>query len=84
MLTMDRRQLFRQYNMFNQDTFLDYLKQIKKRIGKVILFTDRARQHQSKRVQEYLTDVKDSVRIFYSPKGSPDKCCRRMLETGKV
>lgn len=44
-LTMDRRQLFRQYDLFNQqDTFLDYLKQIKKRLGQVILFTDIARQ----------------------------------------
>ena len=35
-------QLFRQYDKFNQDTFLDYLKQIKKKLGKkVILFTDR-------------------------------------------
>ena len=34
MLTMDRRQLFRQYDMFNQYTFLDYLKQVKKRLGK--------------------------------------------------
>jgi DDE superfamily endonuclease len=41
MLTMDRRQLFWQYDMFNQDTFLDYLKQIKKRLGKVVMFTDR-------------------------------------------
>jgi hypothetical protein len=45
-LPVDRRQLFRQYDMFNQDTFLDYLKQIKKRLGKVVMFTDRARQHQ--------------------------------------
>ncbi len=59
--------------MFNQDTFLDYLKQVKKRLGKkVILFTDRARQHQSKKVQKYLDENKDSVRIFYLPKGSPE------------
>jgi hypothetical protein len=39
---MDRRQLFRQYDVFNQDTFLDYLKQVKEKLGKkVILFTDR-------------------------------------------
>ena len=43
-LTADRRQLFRQYNTFNQDTFLDYLKQVKKYLGKVVMFTDRARQ----------------------------------------
>ncbi len=42
MLTIDRRQLFRQYDVFNQDTFLDYLKQVKKRLGKkVVMFTDR-------------------------------------------
>ncbi len=32
-LTLDGKQLFRQYDLFNQDTFLDYLKQIKKRLG---------------------------------------------------
>ena len=72
MLTMDRRQLFRQYDMFNQYTFLDYLKQVKKRLGKVVMFTDRARQHQSKKVREYLKENKDSIKIFYLPKGSPE------------
>jgi transposase len=71
-LTMDGRQLFRQYGIFDQDTFLDYLKQVKKRIGKVVMFTDRARQHQSKKVKEYLEENKDSVRILYLPKGSPE------------
>ena len=47
-LTADKRQLFRQYNMFNQDTFLDYLKQVKKRLGKkVVLFTDREQDRAS-------------------------------------
>ena len=49
-LTMEGKQLFRQYDVFNQYTFLDYLKQVKKRLGKVIMFTDRARQHQSKEI----------------------------------
>jgi len=39
---MEGKQLFRQYDVFNQNTFLDYLKQIKKSLGKVILVTDRA------------------------------------------
>jgi hypothetical protein len=51
-LTMEDKQLFRQYDIFNQNTFLDYLKQIKKQLGKVILVTDRARQHLSKKVQK--------------------------------
>ena len=53
-LTMEGKQLFRQYDLFNQDTFLDYLKQVRKRLGKVIMFTDRARQHQ----------IKESTGIF--------------------
>jgi hypothetical protein len=43
-LTIDIRQLFRQDDLFNQYTFLDYLKQVKKRLEKVIImFTDRAK-----------------------------------------
>ena len=71
-LTMKGKQLFRQYDVFNQYTFLDYLKQVKKRLGKVIMFTDRARQHQAKKVLEYLEENKDSLRIVYLPKGSPE------------
>src|SRR3954454_24493408 len=71
-LTMEGKQLFRQHDVFNQDTFLDYLKQVKKRLGKVVMFTDRARQHQSKNVQKYLKENNDSVRILYFPKGSPE------------
>ena len=70
-LTMDGKQLFSQYNVFNQDTFLDQLKQIRKMLGRVILFTDRARQHRSKKVRKYLEDNKGSLRIIYLPKGSP-------------
>ena len=60
---MDKRQLFRQYDVFNQHTFLDYLKQVQKKFGKVILFVDRARQHRSKKVQEHLEKNKDCIRI---------------------
>jgi putative transposase len=72
-LTLDGKQLFRQYDLFNQDTFLDYLKQIKKRLEgrKVILVIDRAPQHRSKKVLEYLEENKDFLRIIYLPKGSP-------------
>ena len=71
-LTMEGKQLFRQYDVFNKDTFLDYLKQVRKRLGKVIMFTDRARQHRSKKVREYLEENKDAVRIVYLTKGSPE------------
>ena len=71
-LTMKGKQLFRQYDLFNQDTFLDYLKQVRKRLGKVILFTDRASQHRSKKVLEYLEENRDAIRMVCLPKGSPE------------
>jgi hypothetical protein len=73
-LTLKGKQLFRQYDKFNQqDTFLDYLKQVKKRLGKkVVMCTYRARPHQSNKVKEYLEKNEDSVRIFYLPKSSPE------------
>ena len=71
-LTMEGKQLFRQYDVFNQYTFLDYLKQVRKRLGKVIMFADRARQHRSKKVREYLEENKDAIRTVCLPKGSPE------------
>ena len=71
-LTMKGKQLFRQYDVFNQHSFLDYLKQVRKGLGKVIMFADRARQHLSKKVREYLEENKDAIRIVYLPKGSPE------------
>ena len=38
----------------------------------MILFTDRARQHQTKKVKKYLEENKDSIKILYLPKGSPE------------
>ena len=70
-LTMKGRQLFRQYDEFNQHTFLDYLKQVRKGLGKVIMFTDGARPHRSKKVEEWLEENKDAIRMVYLPKGSP-------------
>ncbi len=69
---MDERQLFRQYDVFDQYAFIDYLKQVQRKFGKVILFTDRARQHRSKKVQEYLEKNRDCIRLVYLPKGSPE------------
>lgn len=36
------------------------------------MITDRARQHRAKKVQKYLEENNDSIRIMYLPKGSPE------------
>jgi lantibiotic modifying enzyme len=40
-----QQQLFRQYNRFDENTFLDYLKHIHRKFPKCYLFLDKAKQH---------------------------------------
>jgi hypothetical protein len=44
-ITFDGRQLFRQYDTFNQYSFISYLGELKRKFRKMILFLDRAPQH---------------------------------------
>jgi hypothetical protein len=54
-ITLDGRQLFRQYKTFDQYSFISYLGELKRKFHKLILFLDRAPQHcRSKRVRTYL------------------------------
>jgi transposase len=73
-LCIDGRQFFRQYESFNQYTFLDYLIQMQRKFGKLILFIDRARHqhHRSIIVREYIEQNKDALKIMYFPKGSSE------------
>ena len=72
-LCIDGRQFFRQYDSFNQYTFLDYIKHMQKRFGRLILFIDRARQHhRSKMVRKYIKDRRDLLKVIYFPKGSSE------------
>jgi hypothetical protein len=55
------KQLFRQYNKFNADTFLDFLKIIHSKFPRCYLFLDKAPQHyKSRKVKDYLKENKDS------------------------
>ncbi len=69
-LAHDGRQLFRQYDRFDQYCFLDYLKELRKKFGKILVYADRAPQHKSRRIQKYLDENHDVV-LDWFPKGSP-------------
>ncbi len=71
-ISNDGKQLFRQYNRFDSHSFIRYLEQVKKKFKKFIIFVDRAAQHRSKVVQEYLQRNKDNMVIEYFPVGSPE------------
>jgi DDE superfamily endonuclease len=60
-ITFDGRQLFRQYDTFNQYSFISYLGELKRKFRKMILFLDRAPpQHcRFKRVKAYLERKKE-------------------------
>src|SRR2546423_2030749 len=72
-LTIDGKQLFRQYKTFDQDSFISYLRELKRKFHRLILFLDRAPQHcRSKRVKAYLERNNNLMTVEYLPKGSPE------------
>ena len=72
-ISMERKQLFRQYDVFNGDTFLEFLKKIHAKFPKCILFMHKASPHyKSKKVQKYFEDNKDTLIPVFLPTASPE------------
>ena len=70
-ISLDSKQLFKEYDKFNSITFVDYLKQIQKRfVGKCIILVDRARPLYSKFTRKFLAENKDKIKLEYFPVGS--------------
>jgi transposase len=70
---MDGKQLFRQYDKFNTQTFLDFLKKIHRKFLHCYLFMDKASpHHKSKKVLDYLEENKDTLIPVYLPPASPE------------
>ena len=64
---------FRQFDVFNQYTFLKYLKELQSKFRKLPLFIDRAVQHHTSIViRKHLEENKDVIRVEYLPTGSSD------------
>ena len=62
------QQLFRQYDVFNGDTFLNFLKKIHTKFQKCYLFMDKASPHyKSKKVLRYFEENKDVLIPVYLP-----------------
>ena len=72
-LSLEGKQLFRQYDRFNGDAFLEFLKTIHSRFPKCHLFLDKASPHyRSRKVKEYFDEHKDSLIPVYLPTASPE------------
>ena len=66
----DGRQMFRLHDRFDGPTFLQYVRELHGRFGKILVLCDRASPHRTKDLARYLRDH-DGVRIRYLPRGSP-------------
>jgi transposase len=83
-ITFDGRQLFRQYDTFDQYSFISYLRELKGKFHKPILFLDRAPQHcRSKIVKAYLEKNNDVMTVEYLPKGSSELSAVEEWRQGK-
>lgn len=70
---IDGRQSFRQYDWFDGKTFLDFLKRVHRKYGKLYLFLDKARQHhRTKIVTDYLRKNRETLRVRWIPTASPE------------
>ena len=67
------RQLFRQYDRFDENTFYDFLKQIYYKFPRCYLFLDKAVQHyRSQKVKQYFDKHKNSLIPVWLPTASPE------------
>ena len=72
-MSSDGKQLFRQYDRFNEHTFYIFLKQIHSKFPKCYLFLDRAPQHyKSNKVRQYFEQHKDDLVPVWLPTASPE------------
>ena len=72
-MDIEGKQLFRQYERFNGDTFLEFLKTIHSRFSKCYLFMDKASPHyRSRKVRQYFEENRDTLIPVYLPTASPE------------
>ena len=69
-LAEDGIRLMRQYERFDGPTFVRYLKEARRKWGKVLLIMDNAGQHKTKAVRKYLEEH-DGLEILYLPTATP-------------
>lgn len=72
-LSLDGRQLFRQYDVINRETFIRFLEEMKRKFKCFLLFMDKAPWHKkNKKTKGYLEKNKDCIKIMWFPTASPD------------
>ncbi|MGH2612238.1 MAG: IS630 family transposase [Rhabdochlamydiaceae bacterium] len=63
---------YRFYEKANSDNFIDFLKHLGKKYGKVLLFADNVAYHKSGKVERYIRSTKGDTVIRYFPGYTPE------------
>ena len=72
-LAEDGTQFFRQYSNADSDSFLPYMKALKRKYPKMILFIDKAAYHKKEaRVKKFFKKNKECIKIRWFPSGFPE------------
>jgi hypothetical protein len=72
-ISLEGKQLFKQYDRFNENTFYEFLKLIHYKFPKCYLFLDKARQHyKSQKIKQYLQKHKQDLIPIWLPTSSPE------------
>ena len=72
-ISLEGKQLFRQFERFNEDTFYEFLKHVHYKFPKCYLFLDKAPQHhKSRKVKKYFEEHRDTLKPIYLPTASPE------------
>ena len=69
-LAEDGTRLMRQYGRFDGSAFVRYLKEVRRKLGRVFLVTDNASQHKHREVRKY-QEEHDGLEILYLPTATP-------------
>ena len=72
-ISLDRKQLFRQYDRFDENTFYEFLKQLHYKFPKCYLFLDKASQHyKSHKIRQYFEQHRNDLVPIWLPTASPE------------
>ncbi|HET8686765.1 MAG TPA: transposase [Methanosarcina sp.] len=72
-ISMEGKQIFRQFDKFNGETFLEFLEIIHTKFPRCYLFLDKASPHyKSRNVKDYFDNNKETLIPVYLPRASPE------------
>ena len=72
-ISLDGKQLFRQYDTVNGESFLVYVRELRRRFGASLLFLDKsAPHHRDERVRRWLRSHRSRVKVRWFPTARPE------------